>query len=135
MKNSDCVTKLDTPIDDEVMKRTIAIQHFLCKNFIIIKVIKMKSDSNQPACVYVIAKIHMFGNLEDITVANFVISLIRLEHLCIMRQNAADYYHYYLLFLSSSIYLKLKLYFIYKAKTFTKKSYFGFFQTFKDSIK
>ena len=50
------------------------------------KVIRMKTDSNQPASVYATAKIHMFENLEDITVPNFVISLIRLEHLRTMRQ-------------------------------------------------
>ena len=36
----------------------------------IMKVIRMKSDSNQPACLYGTAKTHMLENLEDITIAN-----------------------------------------------------------------
>ena len=70
------------------LKELLRFQHFLCINFIIMKVIKMKSDSNQPACLYGTAKTHMFENLDDITIANlkFRLSLIRLEQLRTMRQ-------------------------------------------------
>ena len=52
------------------LKELLRFQDFPYKNFIIMKVIKMKSESNQPACLYGTAKTHMFENLGDITVAN-----------------------------------------------------------------
>ena len=75
------------------------------------KVTKMKSDGNQPACVYVTAKIHMFENIDDITVANLKIQHI-IDQTGTFTYNTAevisDYDHYYLLLsLSASIYLKL----------------------------
>ena len=67
------------------------------------KVIKMKSDSNQPACLYGTAKTHMFENLDDITIANLKFRHI-IDQTGTITYNAAevisDYYHHYLLLLS-----------------------------------
>ena len=83
MKKSDYVTKLDTMIDDGIIKGTYVettdntlkelsrFQDFLYRNFHNYERYKdMKPDSNQPARLYGTAKTHKFETLEDITVAN-----------------------------------------------------------------
>ena len=84
------------------------------------KVIRMKSDSNQPACLYGTAKTHMLENLEDITIANLKFRHI-IDQTGTFTYNVqtftykviSDYYYHYLilllllLLLSGSIYLKL----------------------------
>ena len=87
MKKSDYVTKLDTMIEDGIIKGTYVettdntlkelswFQDFLYRNFhklySVYSVYKdMKPDSNQPARLYETAKTHKFETLEDITVAN-----------------------------------------------------------------
>ena len=83
MKKSDYVTKLDTMIDDGIIKGTYVettdntlkelsrFQDFLYRNFHKYERYKdMKPDSNQPARLYGTAKTHKFETLEDITVAN-----------------------------------------------------------------
>ena len=83
MKKSDYVTKLDTMVDDSIMKGTYVattdktlkqlsqFQDFLyrnCHNYQRYK--DLQPDSNQPARLYGTAKTHKFETLEDITVAN-----------------------------------------------------------------
>ena len=83
MKKSGYVTKLDTLIDDGIVKGTyvettdntlkelLRFQDFLHRkshNYERYEV--MKPDSNQPARLYGTAKTHKFETLEDITVAN-----------------------------------------------------------------
>ena len=83
MKISDYVTKLDTMIDDGIMKGTFVettdntlkelsrFQDFLYRNFHNYERYKdMQPDSNQPERRYGLAKTHKFETLEDITVAN-----------------------------------------------------------------
>ena len=83
LKTSDYVTKLDTMIDDVIIKGTNVettdstfkelsrFQDFLYRNFQNYKGYKdMKPGSNQPARLYGTAKTHKFETLEDITVAN-----------------------------------------------------------------
>ena len=83
MKKSDYLTKLDTMIDNDIMKGTYVettdntlkelsqFQDFLYRNFHNYKCYKdMKPDSNQPECLYGTAKTLKFETLEDITVAN-----------------------------------------------------------------
>ena len=76
MKKSDYVTKLDTMIDDGIMrgntlKELSRFQDFLYRNFHNYERYKdMKPDSNQPARLYGTAKTHKFETLEDITAAN-----------------------------------------------------------------
>ena len=83
MKKSDYVTKLDTMVDDSIMKGTYVattdktlkqlsqFQDFLyrnCHNYQRYK--DLQPDSNQPARLYGTAKTHNFETLEDISVAN-----------------------------------------------------------------
>ena len=83
MKKSDYVTKLDTMIDDGIMKGTYVettdstlkelsrFQDFLYRNFHNYERYKdMQPDSNQPVRLYGTAKTHKFKTLEDITVAS-----------------------------------------------------------------
>ena len=83
MKKSDDVTKLDTMIDDGIMKGTYVestdntlkelsrFQDFLYRNSHKYECYKhMQPDSNQPAHLYGTTKTHRFETLEDITVAN-----------------------------------------------------------------
>ena len=83
MKKLDYVTKLDTMIDDGVMKGTCAeitdntlkelsgFQDFLYRNFRNYERYKdMKPDSNQLARLYGTAKTHKFESLEGIAIAN-----------------------------------------------------------------
>ena len=77
LKKSDYVTKLDTMINDGIMKGTYVettenilkelsqFQDFLYRNFCNYERYKsMKPDSNQPACLYGTAKTHKFEFLE-----------------------------------------------------------------------
>ena len=83
MKKSDYVTRLDTMIDDGIMKGTYVktndntlkelsqFQGLLYRNFHNYEHYKdMQPDSNQPACLYGTAKNYKFETLEDITGAN-----------------------------------------------------------------
>ena len=83
MKKSDYVTKLDTMIDDGIIKGTYIettdntfkelsrFQDSLYKNFCNYEGYRdMQPDSNQLARLYGTAKTHKFETLEDITVAN-----------------------------------------------------------------
>ena len=76
MKKSDYVTKLDTMIDDGIMrgntlKELSRFQDFLYRNFHNYERYKdMKPDSNQPARLYGTAKTHKFESLENIIVVN-----------------------------------------------------------------
>ena len=83
MKKSDYVTKLDTMIDDGIIKGTYVettdntlkelsrFQDFLYRKFHNYKHYKdMKPDSNQPARLYGTAKTRKFETLEDIIVVN-----------------------------------------------------------------
>ena len=76
MKKSDYVTKLDTMIDDGIMrgntlKELSRFQDFLYRNFHNYERYKdMQPDSNQPVRLYGTAKTHKFKTLEDITVAS-----------------------------------------------------------------
>ena len=83
LKTSDYVTKLDTMIDDVIIKGTNVettdstfkelsrFQDFLYRNFQNYKRYKdMKPGSNQPARLYGTAKTHKFETLEDITIVN-----------------------------------------------------------------
>ena len=83
MKKSDDVTKLDTMIDDCIMKGTyvestdntlkelLRFQDFLYRNSHKYECYKyMQPDSNQSAYLYGTTKTHRFETLEDITVAN-----------------------------------------------------------------
>ena len=83
MKKSDYVTKLDTMIDDGIMKGTYVettdntlkelsrFQDFVYRNFHDYERCKcMQPDSNQPARLYGTAKTHKFESLEGITAAN-----------------------------------------------------------------
>ena len=83
MKKSDYVTKLDTMIDDGIIKGTYVettdntlkelsrFHDFLYRNFYDYERYKdMEPDSNQPSRIYGTAKTHKFETLEDITVAN-----------------------------------------------------------------
>ena len=83
MKKADYVTKLDTTINDGIMKGTYVettgnklkelsrFQDTLHRNFRNYERYKdIKPDSNQPARLYGTAKTHKFEFLEDITVAN-----------------------------------------------------------------
>ena len=101
MKKSDYVTKLDTMIDDGIMKGTYVettdstlkelsrFQDFLYRNFHNYERYKdMKPDSNQPARLYGTAKTHKFETLEDITVANLKFRPI-IDQTGTLTQNAA----------------------------------------------
>ena len=83
MKRSYYVTKLDTMIDDGIMKVTYVettdntlkelsqFQDFLYRNFHNCEGYNdVKLDRNQPALLYRTTKTHKFETLEDITVAN-----------------------------------------------------------------
>ena len=83
MKKADYVTKLDTTIDDGIMKGTYVettdnklkelsrFQDILYRNFRNYERYKdIKPDSNQPVRLYGTAKTHKFEFLEDITVGN-----------------------------------------------------------------
>ena len=83
MKKSDFVTKLDTMIDDGIMKGTHVettdntlkelsrFQDFLYRNFHNYEPYKdMQPDSNPPGHLYGTAEIQKFATLEDITVGN-----------------------------------------------------------------
>ena len=83
MKKSDYATKLDTMINDGIMKGTYVettdntlkelsrFLNFLYRNFFNYERYKdMQPDSNQPARLYGTAKTHNFETLEYITVAN-----------------------------------------------------------------
>ena len=83
MKKSGYVTKLDTMIDDGIIKGTyvettdntlkelLRFQDFLHRYYHNYECYKgMKPDSNQPPRLYGTAKTHKFETLEDITVAN-----------------------------------------------------------------
>ena len=76
MKKSDYVTKLDTMIDDGIMrgntlKELSRFQDFLYRKFHNYERYKdMQPDSNQPVRLYGTAKTHKFKTLEDITVAS-----------------------------------------------------------------
>ena len=83
MKNSDYVIKLDTMIDDGIMKGTylestdntlkelLQFHDFLYRNFRNYERYEdTKADSNQPACLYRTVKTHKFETLENITIAN-----------------------------------------------------------------
>ena len=62
VKKSDYVTKLDTMINDGIIKGTDFHDYKRYKD--------MKSDSNQPARLYGTTKTHKFETIEDITVVN-----------------------------------------------------------------
>ena len=83
MKKSDYVTKLDTMINDGIMKGTYVetidntlkelsgFQDFLCRNFRNYECYKdIQPGSNQPARFYGTAKTRKFETLEGITVAD-----------------------------------------------------------------
>ena len=79
MKKSDYVTKLDTMIDDGIMKDTYVettgnvlsrFQDFLYRNFHNERYKDMQPDSYQPARLQGTAKTHKRETLEDITAAN-----------------------------------------------------------------
>ena len=83
MKKSDYITKLDTMIDDSIIKGNYVettdnmlkelsrFQGFLYRNFHNYEHYKdMKPDSNQPVRLYGTAKTHKYETLEAITVAN-----------------------------------------------------------------
>ena len=83
MKKSDYVTKLDTMIDDGIMKGNYAettdntlqdlsrFQDFMYRNFHNYERCKnMQPENNQPASLYRTAKTNKFETLEFITVAN-----------------------------------------------------------------
>ena len=83
MKKSDYITKLDTTIDDSIIKGNYVettdnmlkelsrFQDFLYRNFHNYEHYKdMKPDSNQPVRLYGTAKTHKYETLEAITVAN-----------------------------------------------------------------
>ena len=83
MKKSDYVTKLDTMINDGIMKGTYVetidntlkelsrFQDFLCRNFCNYECYKdIQPGSNQPARFYGTAKTRKFETLEGITVAD-----------------------------------------------------------------
>ena len=76
MKKPDYVTKLDTMIDDGIMrgntlKELSRFQDFLYRNFHNYERYKdMQPDSNQLVRLYGTAKTHKFKTLEDITVAS-----------------------------------------------------------------
>ena len=83
MKKTDYVFKLNTMINDGIMKDTYEettdnklkelsqFQDFLYRNFHNYECYKdMQPDSNQPARLYGTAKTHKFETLEDITAAN-----------------------------------------------------------------
>ena len=61
----------------------------------VIKILNVKRDSNQPACLYWIAKTHKLENLEDITLANLNIWLI-IDHSGMFLYNAAKFMPDYL---------------------------------------
>ena len=101
MKKSDYVTKLDTMIDDGIIKGTYVettdntlkelsrFQDFLYRNFHNYECYKdIQPDRNQPALLYGTAKTHKFETLEYINVAKlkFDLSLIKLERLRTMRR-------------------------------------------------
>ena len=83
MKKSDYVTKLDTMIDDGIMKDTYVestnnalkelswLQGFLYRNFHNYERYKdMQPHCQQPACLYGTTKTHKFETLENITTTN-----------------------------------------------------------------
>ena len=83
IKKSDYVTKLDTMVDDSIMKGTYVattdktlkqlsqFQDFLYRNRHNYQCYKdLQPDSNQPARLYGTAKTRNFETLEDISVAN-----------------------------------------------------------------
>ena len=89
MKKSDYITKLDTMIDDGIMKGTcvettdstikelLQFQDFLYKTFNDYERYKdMQPNKNQPAHLYGTAKTHKFESLGDITVANLKVQPI-----------------------------------------------------------
>ena len=83
MKKPDYITKLDSMIDDGIMRSTYVettdntlkelsrFQDFLYRNFHNYERYKdIQPDNNQSARLYGTAKTHKFERLEDITVAN-----------------------------------------------------------------
>ena len=93
MKNSDYVIKLDTMIDDGIMKGTyletidntlkelLQFHDFLYRNFRNYERYEdTKADSNQPPCLYRTVKTHKFETLENITIANLKFQPIIFQH-------------------------------------------------------
>ena len=109
MKKSDYVFKLNTMINDGIMKGTYEettdnklkelsqFQDFLYRNLHNYECYKdMQPDSNQPARLYGTAKTHKFETLEDITAANLKFQPINDQTGTFMYNAAKVMWDYYL---------------------------------------